>query len=116
MPNRKEGYTQTFTVPSTSGSYAPERIAFGEVASGQAIDSFQGVTCIVNGTVATMTVELWLRQFNADHPFIDDDYEYSGKSIGATGGETWALAGFPGAQLRVKSGGTSGTATISATA
>lgn len=116
MSVRKEGYKVNFTVPATSGSYAPERIAFGEVKEGMAKESFQGVTASVDATVATMVVELWLPAFDADYPFIDGDYQYSGKYVGATGAETWALAGYPGAQIRVKSGGTSGTATVSATA
>ena len=116
MSVRKEGYQVTFTVPSTSGSYAPERIAFGEVASGMPQDSFQGVTASVDSTVATMQVELWLPAFGSAAPFIDGDYQFTGKYIGATGAETWALAGYPGAQIRVKSGGTSGSAVVSATA
>lgn len=116
MATWKERYQQTFTVPSTSGSYAPERIAFGEVAEGLPQDSFMGVTASVDGTVATMSVELWLPAVGASYPFIDDDYKYSGKSISATGAETWPLAGYPGAQIRVKSGGTSGTGTVSASA
>lgn len=116
MSVRKEGYQVSFTVPSTSGSYAPERIAFGEVAEGMPQDSFQGVTASVDTSVASMVVELWLPAFNADYPRVDGDYKFSGKSIGATGSETWALAGYPGAQIRVKSVGSAGTAVISATA
>ena len=116
MSVRKEGYQQAFTVPSTSGSYAPERIAFGEVASGMPQESFQGVTVSVDTTVATMVVELWLPAFGSDFPRIDGDYKYAGKAINATGAETWALAGYPGAQIRVKSGGTAGAAVVSATA
>lgn len=116
MATWKERYQQTFTVPATPGAYAPERIAFGEVAEGMPQDSFMGVTASVDGTVATMSVELWLPAVGASAPFVNSDYKYSGKSIGATGAETWALAGYPGAQLRVKSGGTGGTGTVSATA
>ena len=113
----KEAYQQTFTVPSTSGSYAPERIAFGEVAAGQAPQAFEGVTASVDTTVASCVIELWLPKVGiAGGAHINTDYSYSGKSIAATGGETWALAGYPGAQIRVKSGGTSGSAVVSATA
>ena len=113
----KEAYSQTFTVPATSGSYAPERIAFGEVASGMAPDAFQGVTALVETSVTSMVVELWLRKVSATHPWIDDDYVYSGQALdAATGAETFTLAAVPGAQIRVKSGGTSGSAVVGATA
>lgn len=120
MSQVKERYRQTFTVPSASGSYAFERITFGAVASGMAEDSFQGVTVSVDTSVTGMSVELWLPRVGAGtkHPsaYVDDDYKFSGKFIGATGAETWALAGYPGAQIRVKSGGTSGSAVVSASA
>lgn len=113
----KEAYSQTFTVPETSGFYAPERIAFGEVASGMPNDAFQGVTALVETTVASMVVELWVRKVGATYPWIDDDYVYSGQALdAATGAETFALAAVPGAQIRVKSGGTAGAAVVGATA
>ena len=115
MSARKDMQEVTFSLPAASGSYSAERITFGEVISGQAKESYQGITVLVVTSVATMTVELWLPKVSADHPFIDGDYTYTGKSIGATGGETWALAGYPGAQIRVKSGGTAGSPVISAT-
>lgn len=123
---RKEGYRQTFTVPAASGSYAPERLTFGEKKSGMAWDSFQGVTASVDasGSVTSMVVELWLPRVwkegdttATDGSRLDSDYSYSGLALdAATGAETWALAGWPGAQIRVKSGGTGGTASISACA
>jgi hypothetical protein len=114
----KEAYRQTFTVPSTSGSYAPERIAFGEVPAGLPPDSFQGVTAVVLTTVASMVVELWLPRVGiTSGAHIDTDYVYSGQALdAATGGETFVLAGYPGAQIRVKSGGTGGSAVVSASA
>jgi hypothetical protein len=113
----KEYADQTFTVPAASGSYAPERWTCGDVKAGQPWDAFQGVTASVYATVASMTVELWLPRFGATKgSMIDGDYHYSGKSIGATGSETWALAAFPGAQIRVKSGGTAGSAVVSCSA
>lgn len=114
MSVRKEMQTVTFSLPSTSGSYSAQRLTFGEVGSGQAKESYQGITVSVDTSVASMTVELWLPSVAADVPFIDGDYTYSGKSIGATGSETWALAGYPGCQIRVKSGGTGGSPVLSA--
>ena len=114
----KEAYQQTFTVPAASGSYAFERIAFGEVKAGQAPEMFEGITASVDTTVATMVVELWLGRVGvAGGAHINTDYTYSGQALdAATGGETFALAGWPCAQIRVKSGGTSGSAVVSATA
>lgn len=112
----KEKYRVSFAVPATSGSYAPERIAFGEVASGMPEDTFQGVTALVEGSVTAMVVELWLPRIGATHPKLDTDYFNTGKFLNATGGETWALAGYPGAELRIKSGGTAGTAILNASA
>ena len=116
----KEKYRQNFTVPGASALYAFERITFGVPGANSPEDSFIGVTAVVEASVATSVVELWLPRISdgTKHPstFIDSDYVFSGESIAATGAETWALAGYPGAQIRVKSGGTSGTATISATA
>lgn len=114
----KEKYKVSFTVPAASGSYAPERIAFGEVPAGVAPDSFQGVTAAVLETVASMVVELWLPRADvAGGAHLDTDYTYSGQALdAATGAETFVLAGYPGAQIRVKSGGTAGTAVVSASA
>lgn len=117
MPATKEKYKVSFTVPSTSGSYAPERIAFGEVKSGQVLDTFQGVTASVYTSVTGMVVELWLPRADVTPgAHIDGDYTFSGKSFGPSGGETWALAAYPGAQIRVKSGGSAGTAVVSGSA
>lgn len=118
MARVKEAYQQTFTVPSASGSYAPERIAFGEVKAGQFPESFEGVTATVDTSVTGMVVELWLPRVGIPGGTHDDhDYTYSGKALSAaTGGETWALAGYPGAQIRVKSAGTGGSAVVSASA
>ena len=120
MANGKvqQAFRETFTVPAASGSYAPERIAFGEVPSGLAPMSFEGVTAVVNTSVATMVVELWLPKVGvASGSHIDTDYTYSGQALdAATGGETFVLAGYPGAQIRVKSGGTGGSAVVSASA
>jgi hypothetical protein len=113
----KEKGSRTFTVPSTSGSYAFERFTVGDVKAGMVQDSFQGITVNVDTSVASMTCELWLPRIDATPgSLIDSDYTYTGKSIGATGSETWSLAGYPGAQIRVKSGGTSGSARLSVSA
>lgn len=120
--NAKEKERRSFTVPAASGSYAFERITFGnKVTLGMPEDGFMGVTVAVEGAgIASSTIELWLPRLDdgTKHPstFVDSDYTFSGKSIAVTGAETWALAGYPGAQIRVKSGGTGGSVTIGASA
>lgn len=117
MATMKEKGDQTFTVPSTSGSYAFERWTCGDVRAGQAQDAFQGITVSVYTSVTGMVVELWLPRIGATPgSLVDSDYKYSGKSITTSGAETWALAGYPGAQIRVKSGGSSGSAVVSCSA
>ena len=114
----QQAFRQTFTVPSTSGSYAPERIAFGEVKSGQPPMAFEGLTANVDTSVTAMVVELWLGRVGiTSGAHINSDYKYSGQAVdAATGMETWAVAGYPCMQIRVKSGGTGGSAVVSASA
>lgn len=117
---------RSFTVPVTADSYAFERLTFGIVALGTAPLAFTGITALAerSSVVAGATVELWLPRLAAadksPSQFVDDDYTYSGESFVMSaanpGAETWALAGYEGGQIRVRSGGTSGTAVISATA
>lgn len=113
MPSR-ELKQQSFTVPGASGSYAFERLTFGEVASGQAHPIYLGITVSVDSSVASSQVEVWLPKVGATAPYLDSDYQYSGWSLAASGALTQPLAGVTGVQVRVKSGGTSGTATVSA--
>lgn len=115
MSVAKEKGQKTFSLPAASGSYSAERITVGAVKSGMVEDSFQGITISVDTSVSGMTCELWLPKVgrSAGEVVLDADYKYTGKSIGATGSETWALAGYPGAQIRVKSGGSAGSPVIS---
>jgi hypothetical protein len=110
----KERGQMTFSLPAASGSYSAERITVGAVRSGMPEDAFQGITISVDTSVSGMSCELWLpRVGKAAGTLLDTDYKYTGKSIGATGSETWALAGYPGAQIRVKSGGSAGSPVLS---
>lgn len=111
---------QEFAVPAGAGSYAPQRITFGVVGSGQPEIALQGLTAAIEGSgVASAVLELWMPRLDAGtkHPstYSDGDYSFSGKTLTASGAETWPLAGYPGAQIRVKSGGTAGTMTVSST-
>lgn len=136
----RERHRVTFTVPGTSGDYASERITFGVVSSGVIPDAFGVVTALIEGNTdgtpepTGCVVEVWLPRVagsdkSADQ-FTDADYFYTGnvlapagvaKSVtGANtvqfGAGTWTLGAWPGAQLRVKSGGVSGGITVSASA
>lgn len=121
---RKFSGRTTFSVPVVSGDYANERITIGAVGSGQAEESFEEVQALVEGPfVAGATAELWLRKV-ADSTegaasMDDADYTLAGTNfttLTATGSVRWALSGWPGAQIRVKSGGFSGSLNVSATA
>ena len=128
---------QAFTVPTTSGNYAPERLTFGAPPTPVAKDQFGntlgspvevgllGITFLLEATqIASCVAELWLPQLGTLSPSsssgdgvapTDSNYTYSGYSI-SSGALTVPLASFVGAQIRVKSGGSSGTQTVSATA
>lgn len=133
----KEKGRKTFAVPAASGDYAAERITFGAVGSGEAGQSFMGVTLLIEGDAtacpAGASAELWLKQVGdgavAASAMTDDNYFFAGRAVfpargaassaGVTvsfGHETWPLSGWPGAQIRVRSGGVPGSMTVSATA
>ena len=109
-------------VPAVAGDYASERITFGSVSAGDIEQSYMGASVLVEGTLAGATIELWLPQVSdgtlAASNRTDANYFFSGSAIGAplTGAGTWPLAGWPGLQFRVKSGGTPGAIGINATA
>ena len=122
---RKSAHRASFTVPGVSGNYANERMTFGAVGAGEVEQSFMGVTVLCEGAVASATVELWLPQVCSDGAVLpenrtDANYFYSGQSSGSTAlttGQslafTFALAGWPGGQIRVKSGGVQGPMSVS---
>lgn len=108
-----ERTAKTFVVGTTG--YASEKITFGTHATGvpdQAV--YVGITALVSAAPAGAVLELWLPKLGATD--LDSDYFFSGKSISGAGAETWPLASWTGAQLRAKSGGTSGNMTVDATA
>lgn len=121
----------TITVPALSGNYANEVLAFGAPletpGSTSVVDdgSFEEVMAYVESIVAGATVELWVRKVASDtEPAKDMDlgdyFLYGTATTGtatAVGRLYWSgLAGWPAGVIRVKSGGTGGTMTISATA
>lgn len=105
------GERASFVVPVTSGNYAPESITFG-VAGSRPIDLL-GVTVLAETLPASAAVELWVLKHGGTHG-TSADYFHFGDALTSAGGKTWSLASVGGAQIRVKSGGTSGTAAINA--
>ncbi len=106
---------QSFNVPATSGTYAPERITFGSASTNVIPDALLGLTSLLESAPTGATVEIWLPKLGAAVPATDADYFYSGDSH-TSGRLTVPLASYPGAQIRVKSGGTAGAAVVDATA
>lgn len=113
----------TFTVPATSGNYAFEKLRFGGTGDGVGWNSFQGVTALFETGVTDASCELWLAKLSvADaatrsfEEYLNDDFVYAGQTFTAAEVmETWALAGWPCFEIRVKSGGTAGSAVVAAT-
>ena len=105
----------SFAVPATSGTYAPERITFGSDNPSTPPDALLGLTSLLESAPAGAVVEVWLPKIGAAVPAADADYFFSGDSH-TSGRITVPLASWPGAQIRVKSGGTAGTAVVNATA
>lgn len=105
----------SFVVPVTGGNYAPERLWLGSNGTDNTRDILDIVTAFFTTAVATAVLELWLLKAGGA-PATDADYFYSGTSAVATtpNGVSVQLAGWPNGQIRVKSGGTSGTAVVSA--
>lgn len=122
------------TVPGTSGNYMEERITFGAVGVGELEQSFMGVTALLESAPASVVLELWLPKVtvgsNLASDRTDSDYFFSGYAVypigtavtptgaqaASYGSATWSLAGYPGAQLRLKSGGVGGAAAFSGSA
>lgn len=102
-----------FTVPAGAGSYAPERIQLNSQSVSTANLPFSNVTVIIQSLVATMVMELWLLLPGTD-PTNDANYAFLSQYPGGTG--QISVASWRGGQIRVKSGGTAGTAILSASA
>lgn len=103
---------KTFVVPVTAGNYAPEVITFAASANGSVSPGLLGVTVLVEAAVAAAVIELWLLKVGGD-PTLNGSY-FLHQTL--ANGQTVALASYPGAQIRVKSGGTAGNCTINASA
>jgi hypothetical protein len=112
----------TFNVPVGAGNYANERITLGAVGPGTRSVSFSEITALAEAPfLAGATVELWLRKVadgtEAAGSMTDEDYTLAGTNftgLTAAGAQRWAVSAWPGAQIRVKSGGAMGVMSVSA--
>ena len=133
----KGTFRQTFNIPNVSGAYANEVIDIAGTAVGQAALLLRGVTAlieVVGGQGPLLArVELWLPRApdggEVGVARVTGDFFYSGQVLAQAGvaltvtGEavsfgsaTWTLSKWPGARIRVKSGGYAGVVTVSASA
>lgn len=118
----KEMYRVTFNVPGVAGNYASETITFGQVGVGTSYQFFREVSALVEqAIIAGAVVELWLPQIPdgsvsaaGEGPGTYWNTNVTPLSTQALG--RWQFSAWPGAQLRVKSGGNGGALTISASA
>ena len=120
-------------VPAVVGGYAAYQ-TIGSLGSGEYSQSFMGITVQIENIPAGSVIELWLRQVEDGTLSADQmdptNYFYAGLvcvparvaytatgEVASYGSATWTLAGYPGAQLRVKNAsGGGGSATFSWTA
>ena len=120
---RKEHKSESVVIAATAGAYGygPR---FGATPDDVAWDSFQGCTAWFAAGVTDATCEVWVPKLSVAlagtrsfKEYLNDDFVYSGLSFTAAEVmETFVFAGIPCFELRVKSGGTAGTAVIAATA
>lgn len=106
-------------VPSVSGQYAEEVITFGPVGVGDTEEYYREIGVLVENLVAGAVVELWLAKVTPSGTLASDrafgDYFNSSLTpLSTQAFQKWALGAWPGAQVRVKSGGTAGIMAVSA--
>lgn len=106
-------------VPQTSGQYAEEVITFGPVGVGDAEEFYRQIGAVVHNLVAGASVELWLAKVTPGGT-LASDRAYDGyvnsslTPLTTQAFQNWVLPAWPGAQIRVKSGGTAGVMGVSA--
>lgn len=106
----------SFTVPVTSGTYAPERITMYPLEDAAA--GILGAQVLVEAAIAATTIEMWMSKIGATDLTADASYFLSSNTFsGAAAGSTyWPMVSWPAVQFRVKSGGTAGSLIVNATA
>jgi len=105
------GLRQTFTVTAVNGAYASEVM---DIDSSAAPGGVLEISPLIESLPASATVELWLLRVDGN-PETSGDWKLA-LSWNTTGLQDLVpLAFWRGIEIRVKSGGTSGTAAVSAT-
>lgn len=106
----------SFTVPAGAGSYAPERILLLPVSDSHV--GLLGLQLLVEAAIAASTIEVWMASAAATDYTLDASFFLSSMTFsGAAAGSTYfPLISWPAVQLRVKSGGTSGSLIVNASA
>lgn len=128
----KEKGRASGTLSAVSGDYAEQRITFGATPVGVAEGNYHGFTAQIESVPAGASVELWLPKVTtsgAASDRTDADYFFAGVSVfpprvaatptGITatfGMGNWVVSGYPGAQLRLRSGGVGGAFSFSGSA
>ena len=108
----------SMTIPGTGGQYAAQELVCtleGTVASLSASLPVHDLSVLVETLPAAATIEVWLLRVGGT-PATAGHWVYSGTDFDAVGlGVLFATGAWSGVKLRGKSGGTAGTADVSAT-
>ena len=105
------GGRTTFTIPGTATNYAAEKL---DITAGAAKSGVQEISILIESLPASAAIELWLCRHGGD-PSNASHYALA-KSYTAIGlQDVVAVSSWRGAELRGKSGGTGGSAVVSAT-
>jgi hypothetical protein len=105
------GARQTFAVPVTNGNYAPETI---DITDGSAASGIFEVSVLLESIPASAAIELWLlRRDGATGTPGDWVFAKSWTAVGLQ--DIVMVSQWRGAEIRARSGGSSGNAVVSAT-
>ena len=105
------GGRATLTIPGTATNYAPEKLDITALAAKSGV---QEISILIESLPATAAIELWLLRHGGD-PSNSSHFALA-KSYNTVGlQDIVSLSKWKGAELRGKSGGTGGSAVVSAT-
>jgi len=118
MRGRPNSRTVTFAVPAGNGDYAPEVLYLAPTNDPKSgLDCVEQVRALVRSLPTSAEVEIDLRKPGGGDPTLDASWNLDiGITSIAAAGLTALLeyAGWPGVRIRVKSGGTAGSAVVDA--
>lgn len=114
----KQRRVRSFTVPAGAGTYAPEVLYLRQDNDRGTFDCLERIALFVASLPATATIEVDLLKVDAPNaalPASGDWLTPAVLTLSAVGyNATLAPAGWYGARVRAKSGGTAGTAVVHA--